>query len=119
MTSGENNYIMDQGAAYNELFEYTDDDDTVIDLTGYTGRMKVRLEQNTTSTLYLTFSTDDGTMVLGGALGTVQLIQDATVMSTVDFDTAYYDLFLYPNGDETLAVKPMYGYITLRKRVTD
>ncbi len=117
MTAGKYDFIMEQGSVYDQVFLYTDDSDNPIDLTGYTAKMMLREDFDSTSS-YLTLDTDDGSLVLGGVNGTITCDVDATVTGALDFETAVYDLELYPAGVEANAFKVVYGTVTLRLEVT-
>ncbi len=117
MTAGEYNFLMEQGSVYNQIFVYTDDSGTPIDLTGYTAKMQLR-DSTDNTTVLLELNTSDSTLILGGALGTITCDVSATITAALTFDEAVYDLELYPAGVEANAFKVIYGSVTLRKEVT-
>lgn len=117
MTAGKYDFILEQGSVYTQNFLYTDENDSPIDLTGYTGRMMIRATYDATSPL-LTLQTSDGSLVLGDSSGTITANANATTTAALAFETAVYDIELYPAGDEAQAVKILYGSVSLRLEAT-
>jgi hypothetical protein len=71
-----------------------------LDLTGYTARMSVREQRDDTSRLLAEFDTVDGTIVITGATGRVDIPIPAAVSGAVDAGRWSYDLRLEePGGD--------------------
>lgn len=95
-TRGEDyNDAIEQGATWNQTFEYTDDAGNPVDLSAYTAaRMQGRLAIDDTATVF-DLSMAAGTIVLGGAAGTVQILVDATTTAAFDWDgQVVYDMEL-------------------------
>lgn len=117
MTAGKYDFLIEQGSVIDKTFYYKDENNNAIDLTGYTAKMMLK-EEYTDTTPLLILQTSDSTIVIDGALGKITLDVDASTTAALDFETAYYDLELYPAGVENDAFKVVYGTITLRKEVT-
>ena len=101
-----------QGATYDQIFTLTNGG-TPWDLTGYTGKMQLRLSPDN-ATAAVEFNTTDGSMVLG--VGTIRLIRAASVWSALPARTYVHDLEL---TDGTGKVYPLWqGKWTLDAEIT-
>lgn len=71
------------------------------DWTDYTdGQFQIRQEQNTTSALYLDIVDSGGSVVFGGATGTVTYTIPDTVSATQTWETGFYQVeATNPSGD--------------------
>ena len=117
MGVANHDFEIPQGARFHKIIVHKDNEGNPVDLTGYTAEMHVRKFKASTD-IELTLSTSDNTIVLGGALGTITLNVEKTVTDDLDFKWAYYDLELYPGGDEELTIRVLEGRIELSKQVT-
>jgi hypothetical protein len=90
----------DQGATYSVVITYKNTAGTPINLTGYTARMQLRASY-TSTTAALSLTTENGRIVLGGALGTITLLVEAATMETLEAKTYVYDLELI-NGSTVI-----------------
>lgn len=70
------------------------------DLTGYSASCSLRDPEDTTIIL-MTLTNVNGGVVLGGAAGTVDIIIDDAVTTTITWPTALYELFLTDAGGDT------------------
>jgi hypothetical protein len=93
ITPGNRNLMIFQGAMYSKTFTWTNDDDSPVDLTGYTAWLQVRPHSGS-ETVFLEMSTDDDTITLGDEAGTITLELDAEATSELDFTWGHYDLLL-------------------------
>ena len=127
MAAGKYNFTIEQGTTVNFELQYKDSIGTPIDLTGYSGRMQIRpdfADNTKTSYLYLSSSiADDGTgLSFSGSTGTTP-VQSGSIgvyisaysSSTLNFDSAYYDLELEYEGNVTRLLQ---GTIKLSREVT-
>ena len=95
--------VISEGARYYKKFVWKDKGSgTPIDLTGYKADMQIRESVNSDTAL-LTLSTEaitkDGTITLGGSNGTIELEILASVLATVGWKAATYDLLVYTDAD--------------------
>ena len=112
--AGRYDFVIQQGAKFQRNLTYKDSTGNVIDLSGYSARMEIREDHEADSIIGL--STGNGRIVLGGALGTIQLNLTSAETLSLDFDVAEYDLFLVsPAGEETMILS---GFVTLIRRIT-
>lgn len=124
MAAATHNFIAEQGVTFNETLTYLAPDGvTPIDLTGMTGRMQVR-DSYGASTPILDLTTANGGIILGGVLGTVQILIAASVMSALtvpdigsDHPTlfGYYDIELV-NG--LVVTRLVQGTFNITREIT-
>ena len=111
--AGKYNISADQGSTF--TFQFTMKTAGVAwNLTGYTARMQVRPDASS-STIYVTATTVNGYIVLGGAAGTVTVTIPASVMETVVDGKHVYDIELV-NG--TTVYRVLEGKFTVKQEVT-
>lgn len=82
-----------QGATLIEVLTWKDSTGALVNLTGYTAKMMARATFDS-PTPFLTLSTTDATIVLGGAAGTITLKASAAVTAALASLPGVYDLFL-------------------------
>ena len=90
--SAKYNLVCEQATTFNFLFSINNNN-TLLDLTGYTGVMTVRPFLGATTTTVVA-STDNGRMTLGGVAGTVTVLIDATTTGAIGSGRYVYDLVL-------------------------
>lgn len=99
---------IEQGATFQKSLVWKDSTGTPINLTGYTARMMVRLKISDAAPL-LTFTTENGGIALGGALGTIDITGLATLtdaIQTTKVLVGVYDLELVsPTGVVTRLIE--------------
>lgn len=115
MSAGQYNLTVEQGATLSEVFTWKDPTGALIDLTGYSAKMQVRRAPGADE-LYLEASTGAGTIVLGGAAGTVTITVLAATTAALSFTTGSWDLVLTA-GDGTVT-RLVEGTATLDRSVT-
>jgi len=125
MTAGRYDIIdpnaCEQGATYNLSFIAYDSTRTPINLTGYTAFMRVGsnlgIPQCDCGDLLniTTTSSDDGIIVLGGALGTVSVTVPYAKTQILPAGTFYYDLFITSSGN--IRTRVIYGIFTINPMV--
>ena len=127
MAAGKYNFTIEQGTTVKLEFAYKDSNGDPIDLTDYSGRMQIRpdyADNTKTSYIYLSSSmNDDGTgLNFGGssganspALGTIGVYISAISSSTLNFDSAYYDIELQSGS---IVTRLLQGTIKLSREVT-
>lgn len=103
------NLIIDQGTDYETSINVTDDDDIVIDLTGYTGQAQMRKHYSSVS--YYSFD-----VTIHGPAGVVTLGMTANTSNTVPAGRYVYDCELTdPSGKRSRLVE---GIVTISPQVT-
>jgi hypothetical protein len=90
--SAKYNLVCDQATTFNFQFSINNNN-VLLNLTGYTGTMTVRPFVGASTTTVVA-STANGRMVLGGALGTVNVTIDATTTGDIGAGRYSYDLVL-------------------------
>lgn len=114
MPAATYNIVADQGATFSRVITWKNTAGTPINLTGYTAKMQVRTTPSAASAV-LTLSTAAGSIVLGGALGTITLTASAATMN-MDGYNYVYDLELTSGGGEVTRL--VMGNFTVRAEVT-
>lgn len=97
MIPGKYNMVCPQGSTFSQQLTYTIDD-VAVDLTGYTARMKVK-EKHTSTTTKLDLTTENGRIVLGDALGTIDLTVSAGDTAAITAKEYVYDLELVSSSN--------------------
>lgn len=103
------NLIIDQGADYSTTINVTDDDDTVIDLTGYTGAAQMR--KHYTSVTFYAFDVS-----INGPLGIVTLSMAANSTNNIPAGRYVYDCELTDTQGKTSRL--VEGIVTITPNVT-
>lgn len=109
------NLELQQGSTFNYTLTVTDLDGTVIDLTGYSARMKIRTPQYT-STPIDDWTSAGGELVMGDDAGTITFNVSAATTAALNFKTARYDLEIEDGSG--VVTRLIEGYIMLSKEVT-
>lgn len=117
MGVAKHDYILEQGSQFFQIVVYKDSDSNPIDLTGYTAAMQVRAYKES-DTVILLLNTSNGRIILGGTNGTITLNISGSVTDDLDFKWGYYDIELYPAGNEDNTIRVLQGRIELNKQVT-
>lgn len=107
---------MYQGATYQHRWRYLDEDDNVIDLTGYTVRLQVR-EGTDSDTALIDATTENGLIVTDTINGVIDLIVPAADTTVLDFDCGVFDLELV-HPDTITVSKLAYGNVKMTREIT-
>lgn len=111
--TGDN--AIEQGATFFRRMVWRDSANVPVNLTNYTARMQVRASVTSTIVL-LELATANGGIVLGGALGTIDLKQTAIQTAVYDWKKGVYDLELVSlDGTVTRLMK---GAVEVSREVT-
>jgi hypothetical protein len=128
MAAGKYNFTIEQGVTTTLEFQYKDENENPINLTGYSGKMQIKSDfMDNNPTTYLTLSSSlaaDGTglnfygsrsskPLTSGSIG-IFISSDNT--KTLTFDTAKYDLLITSGS---ISHRIIEGNIKLHKRVTN
>lgn len=108
------NIIIDQGTTFNPVLTWKNEDNTLVNLTGYTAKMQGRNTVSSPVTLF-NLTTENGGITLGGVLGTISLFMSAA-QTTALISNGVYDLKLISAGG--LVTRLLQGTITLSTEVT-
>jgi len=116
-TMTDTNFEVKQGADWNGKVILKDDNGTVINLTGYTAKMQLRLYKDKKSNLFDTLSTDNSRITITPTAGQLDFKIPSSVSDNYTFDKAYYDLEI---TDSTgIITRVLEGIITINKNVTN
>lgn len=92
MPAGVYNFNCEQGSTFERIIEVTNNDDSIKNLDGVTGRMQVRTSLDASSAL-VEFTTSNGRMAINGELGTITLSLSAAETASLT-QGGIYDLEL-------------------------
>ena len=112
--AGVYNIVCDAGATLTRTLTYKDSAGALVNRTGFTARMQVRADVESTSTA-LALTTENGGLTLGGALGTVLITVSATATAALAGGSYVYDLELVSGSVVTRLVQ---GSFEVRPEVT-
>jgi hypothetical protein len=91
--AGHYDFLCEQGATFSRIVTYQGADGVPVNLSGYTARLQVRSDYES-SIVVLSLTTENGGIALGGAAGTVTLSASATDTAGVSAGDYVYDLEL-------------------------
>jgi hypothetical protein len=103
------NIVIDQGTTFSTTINLTDDDDAPIDLTGYTGRSKMKKH-------YTSSNSHSFTVGLSGTSGVVTLSLSATQTSNIVPGRYVYDVELI--NPSNIVSRIVEGIVTVTPEVT-
>lgn len=107
--------IIYQDAIFNGMYTFSDGDGNLLDLTGYTGSMMIRVNIDAIDPI-ATLTTENGGITLGGSLGTMLLYISSTDTSALPAPSAIYDLLLIDGSG--VPSRFMQGNVTISRAVT-
>ena len=102
------NLIIDQGASFETTINVTDDEDTPVDLSGYTGAAQLRKH-------YTSLTSTAFTVAITGATGEVTLSMSANTTANIAAGRYVYDCEI-TNGSVTTRI--IEGIVTVTPQVT-
>lgn len=109
------NITLDQGAAFERLYFWEDENGVAIPITGYTAALMIKPYYG--GTVIDSFTHSAG-LTITGAAGSVLWEMTATETAAFTFTRAKYDLELYPAGVAADAIRLVQGEIILSKNIT-
>lgn len=109
------NLVIYQGATFSQTFVWKDPSNNPINLAGYTARMMVRTHIDATAP-FITLTTENGGIALGGSAGTVVLSMTAAQTTAVTESIGVYDLELVATGGAV--TRFLQGIVTISREIT-
>ncbi len=113
--AGKLNIVIEQGTTFNPVLTYKDENAALINLSGYTARMQIRLKKTSSGFLH-ELTTENSGIALGGAAGTITLLITAVNTTAFTFSSAVYDLELITGAG--IVTRLVEGTIKLSKEAT-
>lgn len=111
---GTYDFTLYQGATFQRVLTWKDEAGDVTDLTGYTARMHIRTNLDADDA-FITLTTENGGITLGGEEGTITLLISATDTAAITYATGVYDLELITGSTVTRLLQ---GQVDISKEVT-
>jgi hypothetical protein len=113
---GKYNLYLYQGATFEKTITWKDEFGALINLTGWKARMMMR-ETMDSVLPFLTLTTENGGITLGGAAGTIALLISATNTSAIAVKQGVYDLELVA-PDNVTVTRLLEGLVFVDQEVT-
>lgn len=116
MAAAKLKLLVEQGATFRKVLTWKAGTPAApVDLSGCTARMQFRADIAAAVPL-ITLTTENNGIVLGGVLGTIELVITATATAGFTWTAAVYDLeIVFASGDVHRLV---YGSVTVSPEVT-
>lgn len=112
MSAGKRDLYIEKGATKRMVLTLQNDDETAINLTGYSARMQVRKRARDEDVL----ADWSSKLTLGGALGTITFLLTDAETAAIAFKQGVYDLEIESGGGETTRL--LEGAVTVSEEVT-
>lgn len=114
MAAGKYDLTIERGATLSLVVTYNDSSGDPNDLTSYTARLQIRRKVSDSNFL-LELSTENGGIILGGALGTITL--NASAATTAELSgSGVYDLEIISSGG--VVTRVIEGAVYFKDNVT-
>lgn len=110
----KHNFYVYRGATFSEQIEWKDESGTPVNLTGFTARLHMR-ETLEAADPFLTLTTENGGITLGGVAGTIQLLASATQTTAITAISGVYDIELVSGANVTRLLE---GLVIISPEVT-
>jgi hypothetical protein len=114
MAAADYDLLIEQGATFELSIIWKDNNDTPIDISGYSARMQIRKTYDTDPVISLT-SASGGGITLGGVAGTIDITIPATITDDIEILRGRYDLELELSG---VVTRLLQGVATISREVT-
>lgn len=115
MAAGQYDIFIEQGATYDQTFNWKDSAGDPVNLTGYTARMQIRPSVSR-SEIIESFTTENGKITLGGSAGTIRLLLTATQTAAITSRRGVYDLELIASNG--VVTRLLEGGVEISREVT-
>lgn len=104
------------GSTFNKVIAWKDESNNLINLTGWTARLQMR-SSIAADTPFMTLTTENGGITLGGAAGTISLMIVASATSALAIVEGVYDLqMIAPDG--VTVTRLLEGFVFISPEVT-
>lgn len=117
MKAGRYDFVITPGVRLDKTFTWKRANGDLVDLTGYSARMRGRTQAEPAETV-LSLSSETGEIELGGPAGTIHVRCTASQTAAMNWKgTAVYGLDLIPPAGADYADRLLEGNLRLRPRV--
>lgn len=114
LTPGNYDLTLYQGATFSQYFTWKNSDGSPVDLTGFSARMMAR--ETLDSQAFLTLTTANGGITLGGTAGTILLTLNPADSAAISASAGVYDLELVSGSGDVQRL--LQGNIYVSREVT-
>lgn len=115
MSAGKYDFTLEQGATFSRDIVYKDANGAIVNLTGYSARMQIRVFKDSSAAL-LSATTQNGKITVDGAAGKISVVIAPSDTNALDFDKAVYDLEI--ESASGTVVRLLEGIVSFSKQVT-
>lgn len=112
---GDYDFTIYQGATFSRILTWKDGNEDPVDITGFTARMQIR-ESVDAADPFLSLTTENGGIALGGAAGTITLTISSTGTAALSQSSGVYDLEMI-DGDGIVS-RLLEGSVLISREVT-
>ena len=113
---GKYNLQIYRGSTFDKVITWKDQNKVLINLTGWKARLHMRATIDAVNP-FLTLTTENGGITLGGAAGTITFLAAASVTSAITLTQGVYDLELVaPDG--VTVTRLLEGFVFISPEVT-
>lgn len=116
MLAGKYNMVCDQGSTFERSIELQDSDGTPYNLAGFSARMQVRREIDSTGSPLIELSTTNGRITISALTGIIDIALTPEETASLT-RSGYYDLEIYKSSTGEV-FKVLRGEFRLEKEVT-
>ncbi len=115
ITPGAYNFTIYAGSTFYQRINWSDSCDEPIDLTGYTAKLEAKYSISDADP-FLSLTTENGGITLGGSAGTVEINADAAATLALTAGVGVYDLQMTSGAGVVDYL--LQGKMTVQKMVT-
>ncbi len=115
MSAAKVDLVIEKGVTFSCTFTWLDSDGTATNITSYTAKFTIR---STETGKVIADSSDNITLTLGDAAGTIVVALTATETQALDFIRGIYNLELSSNASPPIVTRLVEGDVTFSKGAT-
>lgn len=114
--AGKLNLTINQGETFTHILKWSDENNTPVNLTGYTAKLQIREKPEAVNPL-IELSTENGGIIFSLVeVGTFTLTISSTATTAITWNTGVYDLLMI--APDLTVTRLIEGRVTVSKGVT-
>ena len=111
---GNYDFTIYQGATFSRVLTWKDASNALVNITGYTARLQIRTSPDA-PTPFITLTTENGGITLGGALGTISVLITAAQTAAIIEAAGVYDLEMVSGS---IVTRLLQGNVDMNREVS-
>lgn len=115
MSAGYHHFIIEQGATFGQTLTLKDSTGSLVNLTGFTGRMTLKQSPTATDEV-ISLTTSNSRMTINGIEGTIELLISATDTENLTADDGVFDLEI--ESGAAVVTRLIEGTYSIRRNIT-